>query len=463
MRKALFFCCVALTLVFGAQAQAQNCCQCWNDPPDGGAFTCSDVANEAECVDAGAAGGWTHCIFVDECWCEEDVCGGPHKMHFPQWPDNTGWDVNATAPVVLADDWQCSETGRVRDIHFWGSWRDDDPGTITSFNLSIHADIPADPPTVPYSRPGDELWSYEATYFSSDEALLDSDLDFEGWYDPMMGVILPAEHRKYYQYHVYLPPHKYFDQQADTIYWLNISANVAEPEKAWGWKSSKVHWNDDAVWGLGPDPTVWIEMYEPVAPNFDSFTVTFDNTGMFVEGLGSDPDFPNWYEYAEWWNVWFYDHPLDPERFKVVHIEFDVAPTVPGPPIVLEVAVNWSTDSWDVPGEPPLPGVPEELYIGREILLSELVDLVPGHYALDWVWRDYNPEWVSVDVRGSNFVITNGTIMHDCVQQSLDQAFVITNALRPIPAVSEWGLLVMALLGLTAGTIMYRKFRAAAA
>ncbi|MDP8315048.1 MAG: hypothetical protein RAP70_08250 [Candidatus Celaenobacter antarcticus] len=64
-----------------------------------------------------------------------------HKMHYPQLPDPFGWDVNATCPKVLADDWQCSETGYIWDIHFWGSWLDDIVGTITQFHLSVHDNI----------------------------------------------------------------------------------------------------------------------------------------------------------------------------------------------------------------------------------------------------------------------------------------------------------------------------------
>jgi hypothetical protein len=41
-----------------------------------------------------------------------------HKMHFPQMPDPVGWDVNFH-DFYLADDWRCSETGPVTDIHFW--------------------------------------------------------------------------------------------------------------------------------------------------------------------------------------------------------------------------------------------------------------------------------------------------------------------------------------------------------
>lgn len=52
--------------------------------------------------------------------------GDDYKMHFPQLPDPTGWDVYAVAQlpgfsdVVLSDDFRCSETGWIKDIHFWG-------------------------------------------------------------------------------------------------------------------------------------------------------------------------------------------------------------------------------------------------------------------------------------------------------------------------------------------------------
>ncbi|MCX6832485.1 MAG: hypothetical protein NT028_10220, partial [candidate division Zixibacteria bacterium] len=84
--------------------------------------------------------------------------GDPYKMHFPQLPNESGWDVNATDPVVLAEDWQCSETGWVKDIHFWGSWKNGIVGQIQYFNLMICSDIPANPPQIPYSRPGPSLW-----------------------------------------------------------------------------------------------------------------------------------------------------------------------------------------------------------------------------------------------------------------------------------------------------------------
>jgi hypothetical protein len=60
--------------------------------------------------------------------CEEDDACINHKMHYPQLPDPGGWDVNATGNVslpnsiMLADDFRCTETGYIDDMHFWGSW-----------------------------------------------------------------------------------------------------------------------------------------------------------------------------------------------------------------------------------------------------------------------------------------------------------------------------------------------------
>lgn len=58
--------------------------------------------------------------------------GDGHKMHFPQLPDENGWDVNASGGICLADDWMCSETGPVSDIHFWGSWKHGLEGRIAN-------------------------------------------------------------------------------------------------------------------------------------------------------------------------------------------------------------------------------------------------------------------------------------------------------------------------------------------
>ena len=52
--------------------------------------------------------------------------GAPHKMHWPQLPDlgSTGIDISL-AQLTLADDFKCTATGPVRDIHIWGSFEKD--------------------------------------------------------------------------------------------------------------------------------------------------------------------------------------------------------------------------------------------------------------------------------------------------------------------------------------------------
>jgi hypothetical protein len=100
------------------------------------------ITTQAFCIAAGDEwhGDWTTCSgdlnhngIDDRC---EDLYWQPedgHKMHYPQLPDETGWDVNGSLPLILADDWQCSETGPVKDIHWWGSWKDGIEGQINGF------------------------------------------------------------------------------------------------------------------------------------------------------------------------------------------------------------------------------------------------------------------------------------------------------------------------------------------
>jgi hypothetical protein len=65
--------------------------------------------------------------------------GDAYKMHSPQLPNAKGNDICLVHQAV-ADDFKCSETGYIRDIHFWVSWK----GDVTAFsrvgwNVSICA------------------------------------------------------------------------------------------------------------------------------------------------------------------------------------------------------------------------------------------------------------------------------------------------------------------------------------
>ena len=185
-----------------------------------------------------------------------------YKMHFPQWPDPMGWDVYATEPYILADDWVCTNGGPVKNIHFWGSWYADLLGTITSFNVAIYSDQPLNPPEIPYSRPNILQWEAEITDFIE----IPMELSLQGWMTPDPGgpMVFPDNHQQWFEYVIYLPEELWFSQREGNIYWLTISATVVEPEALWGWKSSLRHWNDDAVWSTAA--ASWMELYEP--PDF---------------------------------------------------------------------------------------------------------------------------------------------------------------------------------------------------
>ncbi|GMU81783.1 MAG: hypothetical protein AMXMBFR47_16540 [Planctomycetota bacterium] len=178
------------------------------------------------------------------------------KMHFPQLPDREGWDVNATYPLVLADDWRCTESGPVRDIHFWGSWKHGLVGQVQYFALSIHANIPGPG----YSRPGPPLWTFETFDFG---VVPNDPPTQQGWYDPATGEWFYPDHNAYFRYDVVIPPGSEFIQQEGEIYWLNVSAFVVDPiATQWGWKSTDSHFMDDAVWG-NSDTGPWEAMTEP--------------------------------------------------------------------------------------------------------------------------------------------------------------------------------------------------------
>ncbi|UCE19824.1 MAG: hypothetical protein JSV84_05650, partial [Gemmatimonadota bacterium] len=355
------------------------------------------------------------------------------KMHFPQMPNPSGWAVDATGNL-LADDWLCTKTGAVEAIQFWGSWEGGSVGIISEFIVRIYADIPVNPAAeIMHSRPGDLLW--ERTFSLGQFSVYPvKSLEMQGWYRPCSGTSLNLQdHQGYYEYKIQEIADP-FIQQEGTVYWLSISAVVAQNGGAiWGWKSSLDRWNDDAV--CGEDWQVefhWVELWEPSVPIVNDFSVAFNPDGSFDGGGGTDYFGLGWYEYpnTNWWNIWFYDHPYVEGR-KDISITFGAEPWGPG--AEFQVAVNWSTPEWSLVGnppgenrEPPLPPLtPEEeaLYIGREILVD---DGVPeGKFYEDIIFEihDYNPEWVSIDVRGTNLSI-EGTITHKC-SRSLDLAFVI--------------------------------------
>ena len=179
-----------------------------------------------------------------------------HKMHFPQLPNTGGWAVRATDQVIMADDWQCTETSIIKDIHFWGGWLNDVSSTINSFTITVLADHPDIS-----NLPGDILIQLEMPIDAFEITSL-YEPEWLGWYDPDLGYFIDSNHQTYYQYDLYLPDSLFFIQKAGETYWLSIEANV-DDTLLWGWQSSSDKNSNKAVWSWDETISFWMQSNEP--------------------------------------------------------------------------------------------------------------------------------------------------------------------------------------------------------
>lgn len=221
--------------------------------------------------------------------------GDPYKTaNLPQTPKvDQGYDVKASYYQMLADDFQCGETGYIRDIHVWVSFIDDvyvDPNTV---HLAIWSDDPVGDNGIAgeridnqYSMPLERLWHGDTTTWTS--RLYDSGP--QGWYDVETGTVYepgtPQGHNDCYQLNFLFDEADAFKQEKDNIYWLEFS--IQDPiGMEIGWKESDVHWNDDAVWRTTANED-WEELWDPTGTySMDmAFVITPEPASMALLALG---------------------------------------------------------------------------------------------------------------------------------------------------------------------------------
>jgi hypothetical protein len=208
--------------------------------------------------------------------------GDGHKMHFPQLPDPTGWDVQFHEHALLqdstgqeyftsaglpADDWQCSGDGPVTDVHFWVSMRGDtlvaNPNGVVPFHVTtvamwIYDNVPEDP-AIPddYSRPGQLLW--EGFFSPGEFEVIHWGSDPQGWYAPLRDEATPQDHDHIYQVNVpdtSVLATEPFVQTEGEIYWLQLDVMAEDPNGNpvdLGWKTSLEHFMDDATYFYAED------------------------------------------------------------------------------------------------------------------------------------------------------------------------------------------------------------------
>ncbi len=211
--------------------------------------------------------------------------GDGHKMHYPQLPDPNGWDVDMTAPNILADDWQCSQSGPVTDVHFWFSWWQDLTWEIDSIHVSIHENIPDPDPTDPntFSMPGQPLW--ERDFFMGEFTVRPYESGLQGFLIPP-DEAYPEDHFETWQCNIVDIVDPFF-QETNEIYWLDLSVNVPNPDARIGWKTSmSPQFMDNAVYfsAIG-----WQPLYEP--PLFEesidlAFVITPEPATLLLLSLG---------------------------------------------------------------------------------------------------------------------------------------------------------------------------------
>ena len=239
---------------------------------------------------------------------------------YQQLPDLTanGIDVNATQPLILADDFRCCKQTKITNITVWGSWRDNgypldaqgNPGNVT-FKLSLHRDIPdPDGTGSKYSKPGSVLW-YKTFAPGSFTVTKEKDGD-EGWYDPSIptSYTFPGDWTCW-RYDFVIPASDAFCQQGTVanpvVYWLDVQASPPlQTAFKFGWKTSSQHWMDDAVWGSGVEPYAgpWNELRYPwghpyyqlpplISPSIDlAFEIGGYETCEKLVDWGDAPDGP---------------------------------------------------------------------------------------------------------------------------------------------------------------------------
>lgn len=181
-------------------------------------------------------------MFAD--WNEGDY----HKMHFPQLPDPLGWDVAWT--TNLADDWMCSQTGPVEDIHFWVSVKGDYRERLDEIG-SVSVVIRSDDRTGDYSKPDQFLWGQQ--FLKEQIVIREYGVGDQGWFDPMPPAShIQNDHDLIFQVNIVdiLNP---FPQVQGTIYWLDlyVQSDTGEEMSDIGWKTSLDNFEDCAVFWDG--------------------------------------------------------------------------------------------------------------------------------------------------------------------------------------------------------------------
>ena len=155
-------------------------------------------------------------------------------------------------------------------------------------------------------------------------------------------------------------------------------------------------------------------------PKVDKFWVATDPNGNLIPDPGISGGFSptpdpgenlQWLYYYQtsppWYNIWFYNDPVDPNRMKRIMMGFYIRSFIPDLPVEFRYVVNWSTQDWNFT---IYPQPSDENHIIRSEWIGDPIILPPTPppgiwYNLMIEIPDFNPQWVSVDIYGENIWI----------------------------------------------------------
>ena len=213
--------------------------------------------------------------------------GDPYKMVHPQLPNTNGWDVSphdqGGAFTELADDWICSQTGPVSDIHLWYSWNND-----VAHTFDVEVNICTNFNAGGFNQPGDSVWSglFSSGQFSTRIYATGN----QGWYVPNTNLTLgwlPNNHTNAWQLNIENIQSPFIQQQGNT-YWLVVELTGPNSTTI-GWKTSIDTNGASAVWlDTSSAVYVWRKLADQSNHQMDlAFIITPEPSTFLLVALGA--------------------------------------------------------------------------------------------------------------------------------------------------------------------------------
>lgn len=307
-----------------------------------------------------------------------------------------GWDEKSIRgdTQIVADDFPCTDSRPITDIHWWGSypgWLESTPPSDapSAFQIGIWTDVPAG--VTEWSHPGVMIWQYYVSRADANET-------FDGfdWYD---GLIQDS----CFKYDINLPMDQWFYQETgNNVYWVSIAAIYDTIHHfSWGWKTRPKQFNDNAVIVYKPTDPIPGNLFLSGLPINDAAGNSWDMSFRLTTQEDGE-------SYIKWSQPPVSYDPQD------TYNGWNEQSTEGGPQIVADdwlcrkpspvTGINWwgSFLNWSENHEPPLPDA-FHFTIWTDVPSGETGSFShPGQVVWEYWSKDYSHEFVGWDIDPRN-------------------------------------------------------------